>query len=99
MNLLNKSIFLTVVRRYIEKEMNNSMNRWLASYEARRTRGADMSSKGLLSSRFDLEGLTWDEIRDILRNKKKSKSVLCNNVITSVRARLLEGYFRREIGG
>src|SRR5215831_1968881 len=55
-NLLNKSIFLTVVRRYIEKEMNNSMNRWLASYEARRTRGADMSSKGLLSSRFDLEG-------------------------------------------
>ena len=45
--------------------MNNSMNRWLASYEARRTRGADMSSKGLLSSRFDLEGLTWDEIRDI----------------------------------
>lgn len=24
-----------------------------------------MSSKGLLSSRFDLEGLTWDEIRDI----------------------------------
>ena len=24
-----------------------------------------MSSKGLLSSRFDLEGLTWDDIRDI----------------------------------
>ena len=41
------------------------MNAWLRSYEARRTRGADMSSKGLLSSRFDLEGLTWDEIRDI----------------------------------
>jgi hypothetical protein len=36
--------------------MNQSMNVWLRDYEARRTRGADMSPKGLLSSRFDLEG-------------------------------------------
>jgi hypothetical protein len=45
--------------------MNKSMNAWLRSYEARRTGGADISSKGLLSNRFDLEGLSWDEIRDI----------------------------------
>jgi len=45
--------------------MTKSMNSWLRSYEARRTGGADISSKGLLSTRFDLEGLTWDEIRDI----------------------------------
>src|ERR1700757_1244005 len=45
--------------------MNKSMNAWLRNYEARRTAGADMSTKGLLSSRFDLNGLSWDEIRDI----------------------------------
>jgi hypothetical protein len=45
--------------------MNKSMNSWIRSYEARRLGGAGMSPKGLLSSRFDLEGLTWDEIRDI----------------------------------
>jgi hypothetical protein len=41
------------------------MNRWLRNYEARRMGGADMSAKGLLSSRFDLEGLSWSEIREI----------------------------------
>jgi hypothetical protein len=44
--------------------MNESMNAWLRSYEARRT-GGNMSAKGLLSSRFDLEGLSWSEIREI----------------------------------
>jgi hypothetical protein len=41
------------------------MTSWLRDYEARRTGGAGMSAKGLLSSRFDLEALTWDEIREI----------------------------------
>jgi|SRR5215831_16900179 len=45
--------------------MTESVNSWLRSYEARRTGGADISSKGLLSSRFDLDGLSWDEIREI----------------------------------
>jgi len=45
--------------------MSESMNSWLRNYEARRTGGPDTSSKGLLSSRFNLEGLSWDEIRDI----------------------------------
>jgi hypothetical protein len=45
--------------------MNKSMNAWLRSYEARRTGGADISSKGLLSSRFDLENLSWSDIREI----------------------------------
>ena len=45
--------------------MTESVNSWLRSYEERRTGGADISSKGLLSSRFDLDGLSWDEIREI----------------------------------
>jgi hypothetical protein len=42
----------------------NGMNRWLHNYEKIRT-DPYMSVKGRLSSRFDLEGLTWDEIREI----------------------------------
>jgi hypothetical protein len=45
--------------------MNKSMNSWIRSYEARRLGEAGMSAKGLLSSRFDLENMSWDEIRDI----------------------------------
>jgi len=46
--------------------MNQSMNEWLRSYEKTRTEGlAGMSAKGLLSSRFDLENMSWNEIRDI----------------------------------
>jgi hypothetical protein len=45
--------------------MNESMNLWLRDYERRKAGGADMSSKGLLSSRFHLEGLSWAEIREI----------------------------------
>jgi hypothetical protein len=41
------------------------MTSWLRDYDRRRCGGADMSSKGLLSSRFDLNGLSWDDIREI----------------------------------
>jgi len=41
------------------------MTSWLRAYEARRTAGGDMSTKGLLSSRFDLENMSWDEVRNI----------------------------------
>jgi len=40
------------------------MNAWLASYERARTEHY-ASAKAQLSKRFDLEGLTWDEIRNI----------------------------------
>src|SRR5215469_8775536 len=39
------------------------MDRWLKKYELMRT--SDGQSKALLSSRFDLEGLSWSEIREI----------------------------------
>ena len=43
--------------------MNESMNRWLASYESRRVSGeAEMSQ--LLQLRPDLAGLSWSEIRN-----------------------------------
>jgi hypothetical protein len=45
--------------------MNELMNSWIRDYEARRLGGANMNSKALLSSRFDLSDLSWDEIRDI----------------------------------
>ena len=40
------------------------MNNWLRAYEDRRT-DPYTSRKELLSSRFDLSGLSWDEIRAI----------------------------------
>ena len=40
------------------------MNRWPSRYEKMRI-DPDMSAKGRFSSRFDLEGLSWDEIREI----------------------------------
>lgn len=42
--------------------MNN--RRWFFQYEKMRT-DPYTSIKGQLSSRFQLEGLTWDEIREI----------------------------------
>ena len=40
------------------------MNRWLSRYEQMRT-DPYTSIKGQLSSRFQLEGLSWSEIREI----------------------------------
>jgi hypothetical protein len=44
--------------------MDNRMNGWLRTYEQHRT-DPYASIKGQLSSRFDLEGLSWAEIREI----------------------------------
>ncbi len=41
-----------------------SMRAWLENYESRRT-GDPYSTKKLSSSKFDLESMSWDEIRDI----------------------------------
>ena|SRR5215813_7496066 len=41
-----------------------SMRAWLENYEERRT-DPYSNPKKLLSSRFDLESMSWDEIRDI----------------------------------
>jgi hypothetical protein len=59
------SIFLAVtnIEEEEEKERKNSRNRWLASYDARRTSGeAEMSQ--LFQVRPDLIGLSWDEVRE-----------------------------------
>lgn len=42
--------------------MNESMNRWLHSYESRRTSG-EFEMSQLLQVGPDLQGLSWDEIR------------------------------------
>ena len=42
----------------------NDMQRWISRYEQMRT-DPYTSIKGRLSSRFQLEGLSWDEIREI----------------------------------
>jgi hypothetical protein len=46
--------------------MTDSMNRWLRQYENERLGiNRDGQNKTLLSSRFDIDGLSWEEIRDI----------------------------------
>jgi len=48
---------------------SRSMNSWLISYEKSRTEGIANILKGvkgrLSSSRWDLESMSWDEIRDL----------------------------------
>lgn len=43
--------------------MGKSFRSWLTAYESVRT--DPYSNSQLTSTRFDLEGLTWDEIRNI----------------------------------
>ena len=51
-------------KKIVIEEMNNHMDRWLSRYEQMRT-DPYTSIKGRLSSRFQLDGLSWAEIREI----------------------------------
>jgi hypothetical protein len=42
-----------------------TINQWLAAYERRKASGLEGPNKALLSSKFDLESMSWDEIREI----------------------------------
>ena len=48
--------------------MRGSLNQWLSGYELRRTDpywGGEGGGRKLSSTRFDIEGMSWDEIREI----------------------------------
>ena len=45
--------------------MGKGFRSWLASYEERRVNPFTSNEERLSSSKFQLEGLTWDEIREI----------------------------------
>jgi hypothetical protein len=45
--------------------MKNDFQAWLVAYDRRRTSSIDGSNKALLSSKWDLESMSWDEIREI----------------------------------
>jgi hypothetical protein len=67
----------------------DKMTKWLRDYDLRRTEGSYSSNKSRLSTRFDLENMSWEEIKEIeipeLTNPKTGEHLNWGEAIEALR--------------